>query len=39
VWMGHGVESLVGMPIGKLAWALVGLAAAVVAAHGFWSNR
>lgn len=38
-WMGDGVESLVGVSIGKLAWALVGLAAAIVAAHGFWSNR
>lgn len=39
VRVGRGIESLVGMSIGRLVWALVGLAAAVVAAHGFWSNR
>ncbi|HXX67686.1 MAG TPA: hypothetical protein VEK07_10915 [Polyangiaceae bacterium] len=39
VWLGRCVESLVGMSIGTIAWAIVGLAAAVVAAHGFWSNR
>jgi hypothetical protein len=39
VRIGHGVESVVGVSIGKLAWALVGLAAAAVAAHGLWSNR
>lgn len=38
VRIGHRVESIVGISMGKLAWALVGLAAAAVAAHGLWNR-